>query len=57
MERLRIELARERLDLRRVDDMGCAGEALADVKILEIEPPAATAFIASRHCVTSCRRA
>jgi hypothetical protein len=37
VEWLRIERSREGLDLRRIDDMGCADEALADVEILEIE--------------------
>jgi hypothetical protein len=37
VERLRIKLAGEGLDLRFVDRMGAAGEALADVKIVKIE--------------------
>jgi hypothetical protein len=37
VERLRIELAREGLDLRSIERMPAAGEALADLQILEIQ--------------------
>jgi hypothetical protein len=37
MEGLRIELARERLDLGRVDDMGGAGKTPSDGEVLEVE--------------------
>src|SRR5262249_32288457 len=37
VEGLRIELTGERLDLRRVDDMGRAGEPPSDGEVLEVE--------------------
>jgi hypothetical protein len=37
VEGLRIELAGERLDLRRVDDVGRAREPPSDGEVLEIE--------------------
>jgi hypothetical protein len=38
VKRLRVELGREPLDLVRVDPVPIAAEALADVKVVEIEP-------------------
>jgi hypothetical protein len=36
VERLRIELRRIGLDLRLIDDVGRAGEAPADLEVLEV---------------------
>jgi hypothetical protein len=39
MERLRVELRRERLDLLGVEPMRVADESLPHVKVVEIEAP------------------
>jgi hypothetical protein len=49
VEWLRIELAREGLDLFRIHDVSGAGEALADMEILEIEAAIAVAVIGFGH--------
>src|SRR5262249_27766314 len=45
VEGLRIELTGERLDLRRVDDMGRAGEPPSDGEVLEVEAALSRGFI------------
>src|SRR5262245_41847696 len=37
MKRLRVELGRERLDLRLVDRVGAAGKALPHMKVIQME--------------------
>src|SRR5262249_52130254 len=49
VEGLRIELTGERLDLRRVDDMGRAGEPPSDGEVLEIEAALPPEFLWLRH--------
>jgi hypothetical protein len=49
MEGLRIELARERLDLGRVDDMGGAGKTPSDGEILEVEAILSRDFMGLGH--------
>src|SRR5262249_34966319 len=49
VERLRIELAGERLDLRRIDDMGGAGETPSDREVLEIETTLSRDFMGLGH--------
>src|SRR5262249_49611911 len=49
VEGLRIELAGERLDLRRVDDMGRAREPPPDGEVLEIEAAFSPQFLWFRH--------
>src|SRR4029453_866998 len=49
VEGLRIELAGERLDLGRVDDMGRAREPLPDGEVLEIEAAFSPQFLWFRH--------
>src|SRR5262249_18330919 len=49
VEGLRIELPGERLDLRRVDDMGRARESPSDGEVLEIEAAFSPQFLWFRH--------
>src|SRR5262245_6169663 len=49
MEGLRIELRGEGFDLSYVDDMRSAGEALADMQIVEIEPPVCGSRVGFGH--------
>src|SRR5262249_40469241 len=49
VEGLRIELTGERLDLRRVDDMGRAGETPSDGEVLEIKAILTPEFMWFRH--------
>jgi hypothetical protein len=49
VKRLRVELAGERLDLRFVDAVGLACEALPHVKVIEIKQILAAYFTRQRH--------